>query len=178
MLPLGQLRARWWIPIAIGLVLMDWIAGQVGPGPALYALPVTVAAWYSGQAPGLCLALLLPVSRLVLELWLWGVPLSAADEILLVTTARVCTYTLLSLLVFRLSEHERALARDLRVLEGLLPLCSFCKSIRNGSNQWETLETYIQSRSGAEFTHGVCPDCAPRHYPELFVVRTTDSLQS
>jgi hypothetical protein len=166
--PLGHVRPRWWIPIVVGLVLVDYVSGREAPAPVVYVLPVALAAWYSGQTSALWLALMLPTSRLVLELWVWGVPAVAAQEVLLTTMIHVSTYTLLALLIFRLSEHERALARDLRVLEGLLPLCAHCKSIRNGKDEWEPLETYLQSRSGATFSHGVCPACSRRHYPELF----------
>jgi hypothetical protein len=87
------------------------------------------------------------------------------EETLLTAMIRISTFTLLALLTFRLSEHERALERDLVVLQGLLPLCSFCKSIKNAANEWESLESYLESRSGAEFSHGICPDCSDRHYP-------------
>ena len=169
--PLGKVRGILWVPVACALIAIDYLSGQEAPGPVFHAIPVTLAAWYSGQATGLWLALVLPISRMVFEIVLWGVPLSGADGadgILLLTMIRVSTNTLLALITFRLSEHERALERDLRVLQGLLPLCSFCKSIRNGSEQWESLEGFIESRSGAAFSHGVCPDCSRQHYPELF----------
>ena len=164
--PLGQVGARWWIPVAAGLVLLDYVVGPSATLPVIYAAPVIFAAWYSGQAAGLWLALVLPASRLGLELWVWNTPLQLVDEALLTAMIRISTFALLTLVTFRLSEHERALERDLAVLQGLLPLCSFCKSIRNGKNEWESLESYLESRSGAEFSHGFCPDCSRRHYPE------------
>ena len=164
--PLGRVDARWWIPAAGGLVLLDYVTGPAAPLPVVYAVPVTLAAWYSGQTTGLWLALALPASRLALELWVWNPPPPSLEEALLTTMIRISTFTLLALLSFRLSEHERALERDLAVLQGLLPLCSFCKSIRNGKNEWESLESYLESRSGAEFSHGFCPDCSRQHYPE------------
>jgi PleD family two-component response regulator len=51
-----------------------------------------------------------------------------------------------------------ALAR-VKQLSGLLPMCSYCKRIRNDRNYWEQLEQYISTHSEAEFSHGVCPDC-------------------
>ena len=44
-------------------------------------------------------------------------------------------------------------------LQGLIPICSYCKKIRNDKNYWEQIETYISEHSEAEFTHGICPEC-------------------
>jgi PAS domain S-box-containing protein len=53
-----------------------------------------------------------------------------------------------------------------KTLSGLLPICAACKKIRNDEGYWEQVETYIKSRSNAEFTHGICPDCVRELYPE------------
>jgi hypothetical protein len=52
-------------------------------------------------------------------------------------------------------------------LQGLLPLCASCKKIRDDQGYWNRLEKYIQEHSEAEFTHGICPDCVKKLYPEL-----------
>lgn len=52
-------------------------------------------------------------------------------------------------------------------LEGLLPICSYCKKIRDHRDGWSDVETYISERSDADFSHGICPDCVRQHYPEL-----------
>ncbi len=44
----------------------------------------------------------------------------------------------------------------------LLPLCAWCRKIRNDGGNWEHLESYLERTSHAEFTHGICPDCAAR----------------
>lgn len=53
-----------------------------------------------------------------------------------------------------------------RQLSGLLPICSNCKRIRDGQGAWQELEAYIHRYSGAEFTHGICPDCSRELYPD------------
>jgi hypothetical protein len=63
--------------------------------------------------------------------------------------------------------RERAL-EEARTLRGLLPICSSCKKIRNDGGYWEQIEIYIRSRSDAEFSHGLCPECAKKLYPEAF----------
>jgi DNA-binding response OmpR family regulator len=62
----------------------------------------------------------------------------------------------------RVRELERALAQN-RALRGLLPMCSYCKKIRDDRNYWTEVETYLAAVSQAELTHGVCPDCYDRH---------------
>lgn len=51
---------------------------------------------------------------------------------------------------------------NVKQLKGLLPMCSYCKKIRNDADYWQQLETYISEHSGAEFSHGVCPSCFER----------------
>jgi CheY-like chemotaxis protein len=61
-------------------------------------------------------------------------------------------------LAARITELEQALETG-RQLKGLLPICSYCKSIRDDSDYWQELETYIHDHTGTDFTHGVCPGC-------------------
>jgi phosphoserine phosphatase RsbU/P len=61
-------------------------------------------------------------------------------------------------LAARVHELEDALLR-VGQLQGLLPICTYCKSIRDDKNYWHQVETYIKSHSEAEFSHGICPNC-------------------
>jgi len=56
---------------------------------------------------------------------------------------------------------------EVKQLSGLLPICSFCKRIRDDKGYWNMLETYISERSEAQFSHSVCEDCMKKHYPDL-----------
>jgi sigma-B regulation protein RsbU (phosphoserine phosphatase) len=58
----------------------------------------------------------------------------------------------------RIDELEAALA-EVKQLTGLLPICAYCKRIREGEDYWQAVESYITTHSDAEFSHGVCPDC-------------------
>lgn len=66
-----------------------------------------------------------------------------------------------------LREREKALA-DVRILRGLLPICASCKMIRDDKGYWTQIERYISVHSEADFSHGICPDCARKLYPELY----------
>jgi DNA-binding NtrC family response regulator len=64
-----------------------------------------------------------------------------------------------------IAELQEALAR-IRTLQGLLPICAACKKIRDDKGYWNQLESYISEHSDAVFTHGICPECLERLYPE------------
>lgn len=63
---------------------------------------------------------------------------------------------------------EEALAQ-VKTLSGLLPICSSCKKIRNDDGYWQQIEIYIRDHSQAEFSHSLCPDCAKKLYPEMYL---------
>jgi len=62
---------------------------------------------------------------------------------------------------------QEALAK-IKTLSGFLPICASCKKIRDDKGYWNQIETYIRDHSEAEFSHGICPDCAKKLYPEHF----------
>jgi len=63
-------------------------------------------------------------------------------------------------------ELENALA-EIKTLQGFIPICASCKKIRDDEGYWQQLEEYIQARSDAKFSHGICPDCIKLQYPEI-----------
>lgn len=63
------------------------------------------------------------------------------------------------------AERERMLSQ-VSTLEGLLNICSGCKRIHT-ENDWQRIEQYVAERTNASFTHGICPDCVTRMYPEF-----------
>ena len=65
-----------------------------------------------------------------------------------------------------ISELQDALAK-VKTLSGLLPICAWCKKVRDDHGYWSQIEVYIEQHSDAAFTHGVCPDCVRRMYPEI-----------
>jgi phosphoserine phosphatase RsbU/P len=66
----------------------------------------------------------------------------------------------------RVKELEEALSQ-VKQLQGLLPICSYCKKVRDDQNYWQKVETYISDRVDVEFSHGICPDCLARVRSEI-----------
>jgi two-component system, OmpR family, response regulator VanR len=65
-----------------------------------------------------------------------------------------------------ISELQDALAQ-VKKLSGMLPICMACKKIRDDRGYWQQIEAYIRDRSEAQFSHGICPECARKLYPEI-----------
>ncbi|HVN96375.1 MAG TPA: cache domain-containing protein [Syntrophorhabdaceae bacterium] len=70
-------------------------------------------------------------------------------------------------LTSKTTELEKALS-EVKKLSGLLPICSSCKKIRDDKGYWNQIESYIKDHSEAEFSHGICPDCTKKLYPDIF----------
>lgn len=64
-----------------------------------------------------------------------------------------------------LLEREKTLS-EVKVLSGLLPICASCKKIRDDTGYWNQIESYIHTHSQAEFSHGLCPECLVKLYPD------------
>jgi PAS domain S-box-containing protein len=65
-----------------------------------------------------------------------------------------------------ISDLQKTLS-EVKTLRGFLPICSHCKKIRDDKGYWNQIEAYIQDHSGAEFSHGICQECAKKYYPEM-----------
>ena len=57
---------------------------------------------------------------------------------------------------------------EIQTLRGILPICASCKKIRDDKGYWNQIEAYISDHSEAQFSHGICPDCAKKLYPEFY----------
>jgi AmiR/NasT family two-component response regulator len=68
----------------------------------------------------------------------------------------------------RLNAELQAALAKVKTLSGLLPICASCKKIRDDQGYWHQVEVYIRDHSEVEFSHGICPDCAQKLYPEFY----------
>ncbi|MBN1935110.1 MAG: PAS domain-containing protein [Anaerolineae bacterium] len=66
-----------------------------------------------------------------------------------------------------IAQLQDALAQ-VKTLHGLLPICAHCKKIRTEQGNWQQIEVYVRDHSQAEFSHGLCPECARKLYPDIF----------
>jgi hypothetical protein len=66
-----------------------------------------------------------------------------------------------------IAELQKALS-EVKVLSGMIPICSSCKKVRDDKGFWNQIESYIESHSAAEFSHGMCPECTKKLYPAFY----------
>src|ERR1700722_62151 len=67
----------------------------------------------------------------------------------------------------RVAERILAFTTEIRQLKDLIPICTYCRKIRNDGNYWQLVETYIKEQTGSNFTHGICPTCSEALLAEL-----------
>lgn len=70
-------------------------------------------------------------------------------------------------LVQQRTAQLREARTTIKTLKGFLPICASCKNIRNDQGYWQQIESYIKEHSDADFSHGLCPTCAKKLYPDL-----------
>lgn len=167
LLPPVRLSPIWWVGVAAVLLVLDYAFHIDTLFPTFYALPVMLAAWYSGRGPAAALAIVLPIAHVALLVSRAG-PAADLTTPIAVTALRGLIVLLIGLWFERFAKHERAVEHHVRTLEGLLSICMHCKNIRNETGEWERLEGYIGKRSDATFSHGLCPSCQTRYYAKYF----------
>lgn len=86
--------------------------------------------------------------------------------------ARINTHLTLSRLQLVLKKKNQELIsalNEIKSLKGILPLCSFCKKVRDDQGYWQQVDAYIQKHTEADISHSLCPGCMKEHYPEVYI---------
>jgi hypothetical protein len=149
------------------LLIADYFSGPFIQFPISYLIPVAAVSWYIGRRWGLAFAVTLPMVRFFFNVALWTVPWTIADATVN-ALIRIIVFVSFAIIIDHTAKQTRALSKQVQMLEGLLPICSHCKKIRDTEGQWQVMEKYIMDRSTASFTHGICPECVREHYGNVF----------
>jgi K+-sensing histidine kinase KdpD len=164
--------------VVIATLLTFPISRRVIPNPdVLFIAAVIVSARYAGAAAGLCSALL---SFFVFD-WFFD-PTPHILDFTVAGLVRASVFSSVSLLVASLEKQRRhamfsleasnkelrSTLHEIKVLHGILPICSYCKRIRTESDDWVQMERYIRDHSEAQFSHCLCPDCLRKYYPDIY----------
>ncbi|HKR11756.1 MAG TPA: hypothetical protein VJT15_06850 [Pyrinomonadaceae bacterium] len=155
----------YWIVLSGVILAIDYFTGSVIQFPFMFIVPVGLAAWYNGARSALAFAILLPLIRLYFTTIFsvpWGFPVSVANA-----GIRIGMLVSYALLIAYIAKQKKGLEREINILEGILPICSFCKKIRDELSIWQPMESYITARSEASFSHSLCPECKERHYGDF-----------
>jgi hypothetical protein len=156
----GRFSPIHWLLASLCVIPLDYFTGPyLDAMVLLYPIPAAMAAWSGSPRWSIALAVALPpVRMLIFHYWGWQAP---ALEAVLDTAVIILVSIAIAFLILDL----RRQALTLRVLGGMLPICGFCKRIRNG-DAWEPLEGFIRNHSEAEFSHTFCAECGARHYAD------------
>lgn len=142
---------------ALSVALQKLLAPLVAPDSyQLLLSAVAIGVIYAGVWAG-------SSALLVTGLAKWFLFLHAESSLHLFAIRLLLRFALflcLGLLICWLGQKLHASQRKMKVLSGLLPVCAWCKRVRDEQGEWQMLESYIHDRSEADFTHGMCPDCA------------------
>jgi K+-sensing histidine kinase KdpD len=152
----------YWVAVAIVILFCEYLTEPFIKFPILFLVPIALASWYSGRWWGIGLAVSMP---LIHTYFLRANGLRESMAIVVINDLiRITVLSLFAFLVDRTATQTRMLAREARVLSGLLPICSFCKKIRDQGGGWHPLELYISEHSEALLSHSLCPECTKAHY--------------
>lgn len=152
------------VALGVATLIVDVASGPNVQVPIAIAIPVVLSGWFGFPKTSISLAIGLPALRLAIDVTAWSDSVSVAHAALTAVT-RVAVLVVLAWLSYRAGIAQQ-LRERVKVLEGILPICSFCKRIRDPNDEWHQMEAYISRSSEAKFSHGYCPDCALKHFGE------------
>ena len=157
--------------LAVVVLGLDFLTGRHIQFPVLYIAPTAMAAWQGRRVDAYLMAVCLPAARVGFHMpWHETGTMGVA---LVNGALRAGVLALYTFLIGRVANQSRALRKRVGQLEGILPICASCKCIRRQDGVYEQVETYITRNTQASFSHGICPECARRLYPEYLSVDGT-----
>jgi uncharacterized paraquat-inducible protein A len=154
----------------------DYISGWELGFFVFYFIPISFSAWFIKKEDAVAIAIFSAATWFMADYFLAN-HYSSHFYAFWNSAIRLIAFVLIAVLVAstrRSLDQQKKISADLqhsldqvKQLKGMLPICASCKKIRNDKGYWEQIEHYISERSETEFTHGLCPECAKKLYPEL-----------
>lgn len=168
---------------------IDFLTGaEIGVG-ILYLVPIGYVAWFCGRGTGYFMSVVGIVTAVLSDALAGKIYRSLPVEIWN-SLVRLGFFIIVTYLLSRLkcdlderariiSELKKALA-EIKTLSGLLPICAWCRRIRDDKGYWKQVEQYVAEHTEAEFTHGICPECLKKMEPELYekIIRKEETGKS
>lgn len=148
-----------------GIGLLDYITGQEVSFGVFYFLPIWVVTWNFSRPVAILFSFLCALVWLEMD-DLSGTVYSSHWIQLWNATARLMYFLTFAFLLEGARAKLQESRREVKELSRLLPICAACKKIRDNQGQWQELEVYIRDHTESDFSHGICPECAKRLYPE------------
>jgi hypothetical protein len=154
------------LSLAAGIFMFDLFIPQGVGIPALYMAPVVLVELWSSSKESSLVILIAVICSVLTMAGFFLAPASGLPLWLSIPNRLIALFTIWVTVV--LSVLRKMREEEVKTLRGLLPICSYCKKIRDDQGYWKSLEVYIAAHSQADFTHGLCPECGIKHYPDVF----------
>jgi glucose-6-phosphate-specific signal transduction histidine kinase len=175
---LFQWMEKWpgWATLAVSLASLfligfgDYLTGTEISFTLFYLIPVVVLTWSIGRRAGILTSTLCAVVWATVDIFgraevqpaniLWNISIQFGIFVAFAYALSRMREGIVEQL--RLNRELQTALEEVKKLSGLLPICAWCKKIRDESDDWIPIEAYVVSHSEADFTHSICPDCARR----------------
>ncbi len=165
------------IAVILLLGVVDYLTGYEFRMDLFYLVPVSFAAWYLDRRTSIWYALICVVTSVLSDV-LSGKVYTAIGLDIWNLSILLGFYLVVAVLLSRLRatmlERSKLIGelqdtlKEVKELRGILPICSSCKKIRTDEGYWQNVEDYISHHTHAEFSHGICRECAKKLYPEYY----------
>ena len=155
---------------------IDLITGYDFSVSLFYLVPLLLVVWFIGRGPGIVMSLLCSSTIAIanslagelnyhnIDIMLWNLALTEGFFLVVIFLSTQIKRDIGERVVL-IDNLQNALA-NVKTLSGLLPICSSCKMIRDDQGYWTQVETYVSAHTGVDFSHGLCPECLKKLYPE------------
>jgi hypothetical protein len=151
----------------LGLVsLSDYLTGPEISFGVFYFLPIWLMTWNFNRGVAVLFSFLCALVWFAVD-DANGVQYSTPIVPFWNAAARLVYFLSFALLLGYIREQLLRSKEEVKRLSGLLPICASCKKIRNDEGYWQEIESYLHSHTDTRFSHGICPECAKRLYPEF-----------
>jgi hypothetical protein len=157
--------------------LIDYVTGYEIGMSLFYLIPISFAAWLGSRTQSIIFSFLSVITIATSDFMAGKEFVHLFTEIwdLLMHLGFFVVYAIvLSMVKSDLDERKRLVDElrkalgEIKQLSGFLPICASCKKIRDDKGYWSQIESYISAHSGAQFSHGICPECARKLYPNEY----------
>ena len=153
--------------LLLGLVgLSDYLTGPELSFGVFYFLPIWLMTWHFNRGVAVLFSLLCALVWFAVD-YASGVKYSTSIIPFWNAAARLVYFLSFTFLLSYSREQLRQSKEEVKRLSGLLPICASCKKIRNDEGYWQEIESYLHSHTDTQFSHGICPECAQKLYPEF-----------
>lgn len=149
--------------VSVSVTLMCFVTGDGFASPYYaghFIIIIILSAFYELKPKYYALIILIIVSQHFTLLWFVPWELKYLMTTLFFFGAFSIAGYIMHALLYKL-------INEIGILRGILPICAKCKKVRKDDGYWEQVEVYVKDRSEVEFTHGICPDCSKKIYPEI-----------